>query len=67
MPEQALGGLPLGLGMAIEDKTSELSCVISSRYPFKCSVTCRIRFIKSAKSLFLFKFKSSFLSSSLLV
>ena len=27
IPEQALGGIPLGFGIAVEDKPSELSCV----------------------------------------
>ena len=26
VPEQALGGIPLGFGIAVEDKPSELSC-----------------------------------------
>ena len=26
MPEQALGGIPLGFGIVVEDKPSELSC-----------------------------------------
>ena len=26
VPEQALGGIPLGFGIVIEDKLSELSC-----------------------------------------
>ena len=38
MPEQALGGIPLGFGIVVEDKPSELSCndkrVI---YAIKCS------------------------------
>ena len=26
VPEQALGGIPLGFGIVVEDKPSELSC-----------------------------------------
>ena len=28
MPEQALGGIPLDFGIVMEDKPSELSCII---------------------------------------
>ena len=31
-PEQALGGIPLGFGIVVEDKPSELSCSILYRY-----------------------------------
>ena len=28
LPEQAVGGFPLGLGLVVEDRPSELSCVM---------------------------------------
>ena len=37
MPEQALGWLPLGLGLVVEDEPSELSCV--------CACVCAIEML----------------------
>ena len=30
--EQALGGIPLGFGIVVEDKPSELSCNVANSY-----------------------------------
>ena len=39
LPEQAMGGFPLGLGLVVEDRPTELSC-ISNYIPSSNSLFC---------------------------
>ena len=46
MPEQALGGCPLGLGLVIEDRPLEFSCIVHVSLVVKlCNVLPVIRFM----------------------
>ena len=40
MSEQALGGIPLGFGIVVEDKPSELSCVCVCVCAWVCVCLC---------------------------